>query len=721
MRASSRPALFPRFVVVGAASVLATTFALSFVFESSARRMLAEAATEGLRSSATLFERLHASYYPSLLLLDRDPAVADYLSYPAVTKETALRALEAIDAAASENDLIHSIYLYRRDAGVLSTRHGWEPMSSVSDPGFDGFVKGIRKSELGRYLPRCETFEGDLSSTNLLTLAFGVVPEGSAGMRKALVVNLRADRIRKLLAIPGSTSDLVIVSSDSKIVSHADPSLFGRGAEADPRIAACGGEAEGSGKAALAGVRWLSAWIARPETGWRFISFSREDLVFGPIKRIRNAISLVAAAALGLVSLFSVLASRGFLRRLRRDELLAAYLCGLVDLQEAERDAGGQVLRGRGPYRAAIARLGGLRSLEARLGSHAARELRDEALAAARDEGGASFACSLGSGEILILYQGSEAESLASLESLALALEARLGMRLGWRAEGRPKGRLGDGSALLLYPEPRSEEGLPEACRLLLEGSRAAFRLGPGGARLYDGAVDDPGEDVDFDGPALASFEAGLLAGEGEEARTALEALLRAAAEDRASEASFRALVSGLVLRCARALREDSEALLPGGAVAFRRSASAAESIEEVRALFAEVCAAACKRSELHAGERRREICARARRIVDERLRDRSLGTAAVADAVGLSPHYLRELFRQVEGTSVMQYIGKARVEESKRLLRETDRPLRELYADAGFIGYSYFFTYFKKATGVTPSEYRESARRSAVSAFQNR
>jgi AraC-like DNA-binding protein len=681
--------------------------------------MLAEAATEGLRSSATLFERLHASYYPSLLLLDRDPAVSAYLSYPSVTKETALRALEAIDAAAAENDLIHSIYLYRRDAGVLSTRRGWEPMSSTSDPGFEGFVRGVRKSELGRYRPRRVAFEGESAPTNVLTLAFGVVPEEGAGMRKALVVNLRADKIRKLLAIPGSTSDLVIVSSDSRIISHADPDLFARSAAADPRIAAsfgragAGDAAMGSGKATLSGVRWLSAWIARPETGWRFVSFSREDLVFGPLKRIRDTIALVAAAALGLVSLFSVLASRGFLRRLRRDELLAAYLGGLFDLQEAERDAGGPILRERGPYRAAIARLGGLRSLEARLGSHTARELRDEALAAAREEGQAAFACVLGSGEILILYRGSEEESLASLKRLERALEARVGASLD--------GSLGEGSALLLYPSPLSEEELPEACRLLLEGSRAAFRTSFGGARAYDSALDDPGEDVDFDGPALASFEAGLQTGEGEEARAALEALLREAVDGRASEASFRALVSGLVLRCARAFREDAEALLPGGAAAFRRSASAAESVGEVRALFAEVCAAAGKRGELHAGERRREICARARGVVDERLRDRSLGTAAVADAVGLSPHYLRELFRQVEGTSVMQYIGQARVEESKRLLRETERPLRELFADAGFISYSYFFTYFKKATGLTPSEYRETARRSAVSAFQNR
>jgi AraC-like DNA-binding protein len=683
--------------------------------------MLAEAATEGLRSSATLFERLHASYYPSLLLLDRDPAVSAYLSDPAVTKETALRALEAIDAAAAENDLIHSIYLYRWDAGILSTRRGWEPMSRASDPGFEGFVRGIRKQDLGRYRPRRATFAEEASPTNLLSLAFGVVPEGSAGMRKALVVNLRADGIRRLLAVPGSASDLVILSSDSRIVSHADPGLFSLDASADPRFSAAGPGAASPGPASPGGGRWLSASIVRPETGWRFVSFSREDLVFGPLKRIRNTIALVALAVLGLVSLFSVLASRGFLRRLRRDELLAAYLGGLVDLQEAEHESGGSLLRGRGPYRAAIARLGGLRSLEARLGSHPARELREEALAAARGEGGTAFASALPSGELLLLYQGSEEEALASLRSLERAFAVRLGLRLGWDRAARPGGRLGAGSALLLYPAPLAEEELPEAFRLLLEGSRAAYRTEAGTARPYDPALDGAGEDVDFDGPALASFEAALQAGEGGEARKALEALLLEAAEGRASEASFRALVSGLVLRCARALREDAEAILPGGAAAFRRNAFAAESVEEVRALFAGACEAAGGRCELHAGERRREICARARRVVAERLRDRSLGTAAVADAVGLSPHYLRELFRRVEGTGVMQYIGQARVEESKRLLRETDRPIRELYADSGFISYSYFFTYFKKATGVTPSEYREGARRSAVSAFQNR
>jgi AraC-like DNA-binding protein len=704
-RASARPALFPLFVAVGAASILATTVALYSVFEPYARRMLSEAAAEGLRSSATLFERLHSSWYPALLLLDRDPAVSAYLTSPSVGKLVALRALEDIDAAAAANDLIHSIYLYRKDAGVLSTRRGWEPMTSASDPGFDSLVRDMKRPELGRYLPRRVAFAGEASPTNVLTLVFGIVPEEGEGMRKALVVNLKAEKIRLLLSTPASSSDLVIVSPDSKIVSHSDPKLFALEATADPRVAALAGASGGSRRLALAGGTWLSAWIERPETGWRFISFAREDLVFGPLKRIRNAIALVAASALVLVSLFSVLASRGFLRRLGRDELRASYLSGLVDLQEAERDSGGSLFRGRGPWRAAMAKPWGLRSLEARLGPHCAREAREKALAAARETGEPEFACCLPSGEMLILYRSSGEEALASLEALGRELEARLG----------------SSSALLLHPSPLSEEELPEACRLLLEGSRAAFRMQGAGARLYDPELDDPGEDADLDGPALASFEAALTAGNAREAESALKTLLDEAVLGRASEASFRALASGLALRCERAFREDSEALLPGGAEAFRRAAAAAEGVEDARALFMGACEAAAKKHELRGGERQREACARARAVVAARLRDRSLGTAAVAAAVGLSPHYLREIFRQATGGSVMQYIGQARVEESKRLLRETDRPIRELYADAGFISYSYFFTYFKKATGLTPSEYRESARRGAIPSFQSR
>jgi AraC-like DNA-binding protein len=115
----------------------------------------------------------------------------------------------------------------------------------------------------------------------------------------------------------------------------------------------------------------------------------------------------------------------------------------------------------------------------------------------------------------------------------------------------------------------------------------------------------------------------------------------------------------------------------------------------------------------LHHGERRqRELIVKVKELVDARLSDRALGTAAIAAEVGLSSSYLRDLFKRREGIALLEYVGKARLALAKRLLTETDDSVRSICDQAGFINYSYFFTYFKKMTGCTPSEYREGERR---------
>ncbi|OHE63079.1 MAG: hypothetical protein A2Z99_00435 [Treponema sp. GWB1_62_6] len=97
--------------------------------------------------------------------------------------------------------------------------------------------------------------------------------------------------------------------------------------------------------------------------------------------------------------------------------------------------------------------------------------------------------------------------------------------------------------------------------------------------------------------------------------------------------------------------------------------------------------------------------------LVDSRLSDRSLGTASIAAEVGLSASYLRDLFRRSEGTALLDYVGKARLALARRLLSDSTDSVRSVCDQAGFINYSYFFTYFKKMTGCTPSEYRAGAR----------
>lgn len=80
---------------------------------------------------------------------------------------------------------------------------------------------------------------------------------------------------------------------------------------------------------------------------------------------------------------------------------------------------------------------------------------------------------------------------------------------------------------------------------------------------------------------------------------------------------------------------------------------------------------------------------------------------ADVARAVGVHPAHLARVFREHKGATIGDYLRSLRIEAARRQLLSSDRPLREIAADAGFADQSHFSRLFRAATGSTPSTYR--------------
>jgi YesN/AraC family two-component response regulator len=78
-----------------------------------------------------------------------------------------------------------------------------------------------------------------------------------------------------------------------------------------------------------------------------------------------------------------------------------------------------------------------------------------------------------------------------------------------------------------------------------------------------------------------------------------------------------------------------------------------------------------------------------------------------VAEQVHLNPAYFSSLFKQSTGSSFKEYLNMVRIEESKRLLSNTDYSIMDISQAVGFEDQSYFTKIFKKYTGLTPREYR--------------
>ncbi|TYP78956.1 response regulator [Paenibacillus methanolicus] len=79
----------------------------------------------------------------------------------------------------------------------------------------------------------------------------------------------------------------------------------------------------------------------------------------------------------------------------------------------------------------------------------------------------------------------------------------------------------------------------------------------------------------------------------------------------------------------------------------------------------------------------------------------------AIADHVHLNPSYLSRYYKQTTGCNLLDHIQSKKVEEASRLLTLTSLKMQEIALRTGFDSPSYFTTFFKRKTGISPQEYR--------------
>ncbi|MCL6457495.1 MAG: AraC family transcriptional regulator [Gorillibacterium sp.] len=68
----------------------------------------------------------------------------------------------------------------------------------------------------------------------------------------------------------------------------------------------------------------------------------------------------------------------------------------------------------------------------------------------------------------------------------------------------------------------------------------------------------------------------------------------------------------------------------------------------------------------------------------------------------------LFQLFREITGNTIKQFLTEYRLNIAKQMLLQTDLPVTEVASTNGFGDMSHFFHVFKKETGLTPKQYRK-------------
>ena len=86
------------------------------------------------------------------------------------------------------------------------------------------------------------------------------------------------------------------------------------------------------------------------------------------------------------------------------------------------------------------------------------------------------------------------------------------------------------------------------------------------------------------------------------------------------------------------------------------------------------------------------------------------INMAVVSNEVSMNYSLFSVLFKQYVGTNFVSYLQSIRLEETRRLLRETDLRINEIGRRVGFTDDKNFLKVFKAAQGITPNEYRRAS-----------
>lgn len=128
-------------------------------------------------------------------------------------------------------------------------------------------------------------------------------------------------------------------------------------------------------------------------------------------------------------------------------------------------------------------------------------------------------------------------------------------------------------------------------------------------------------------------------------------------------------------------------------------------------ALFVQV-ARLSERARLAASRSRAVSAARIERfraLLDARCRSRP-PVASYAEAMGITTGQLSRVCRAAFGLSAIQVIDARSIHEAKRLLGYSTMSVKQVALELGFRDEAYFSRFFRKNTGLRPTEYRAEA-----------
>lgn len=88
---------------------------------------------------------------------------------------------------------------------------------------------------------------------------------------------------------------------------------------------------------------------------------------------------------------------------------------------------------------------------------------------------------------------------------------------------------------------------------------------------------------------------------------------------------------------------------------------------------------------------------------------DQEITLGSLSRYVMMGENYVSALFKKKTGETLIHYLHRIRIEKAIGYLKSTDLPVNQIGQNVGFMNDNYFIKIFKRMTGTTPSQYRQT------------
>ena len=160
--------------------------------------------------------------------------------------------------------------------------------------------------------------------------------------------------------------------------------------------------------------------------------------------------------------------------------------------------------------------------------------------------------------------------------------------------------------------------------------------------------------------------------------------------------------VSNLVEELGGNIREEMPELLTKGFV-DKAVANQETFIKEIRIVLNNVL----RYRDSHIQGKYGDVILKAKKFIEENYSNQDICLHSVAEAVHFSPNHFSTIFSQECGITFIEHLTNVRIEQAKKLLKNTSMRSADIAYEVGFNDPHYFSYIFKKTTGITPREYR--------------